>query len=62
MITLKAKNKFTKMYNKLPEKARTELVVNFAIHPMSLTVCNLEIRQDTELGKDILRLLGYEDD
>jgi len=50
------------MYNKLPEKARTELVVNFAIHPMSLTVCNLEIRQDTELGKDILRLLGYEDD
>jgi len=58
---MKAKTKFIKMYYKLPEKARSELVYNFAIKPMSLNVCWLEISQDTKLGQEILEKLGYDD-
>lgn len=58
---MKAKTKFIKMFNNLPEKARRELVYNFAYHPMSLNVCYAEIKNDTELGKKILKDLEYED-
>ena len=56
---MKEKTKFMKMYYKLPVKARKELVYNFAINPMSLEICRLEITQDTKLGKKILKDLGY---
>ena len=59
---MKAKTKFKKMYYKLPEKARTELVYNFAVNPMALRICWIEISDDTKLGKEILKRLGFEDD
>ena len=60
---MKAKTKFLKMFYKLPEKARTELVYNFAVHPMTLSVCALEVKYSkSELGKQILKDLGYFDD
>ena len=59
---MEAKTKFMKMFYKLPEKARRELVYDFTHHPMSLNVCCLEIRNNTKLGKGILERLGYEDE
>lgn len=59
---MKAKTKFMKMYYKLPVEARTELVYNFTVHPMTLSVCMLEVKNDTQKGKNILSQLGYEDD
>ena len=50
------------MFYKLPEKAREEIVFDFAVHPMTLNVVALEVRNNTELGKKILRALGFEDD
>lgn len=59
---MKPKTKFIKMYYKLPEKARRELVFQpYGKQPMTLNVCSLEIRNDTELGKKILFQLGYDD-
>jgi len=51
-----------KMFKSLPKRARTELVFNFAVSPMNLNVCYNEIKHDTKLGKEILYLLGYEND
>ncbi len=60
---MKAKTKFIKMFYKLPEVARKELVFDaYGDRPMSLNVICLEIRNDTKLGKACLHLLGYEDD
>ena len=58
---MKAKTKFLKMYYKLPKQARTELVYNFSVNPMTLTICWAEIKNNTELGKKILASLGYVD-
>lgn len=58
---MKQKTKFMKMYYKLPEKARTELVYDFARNPMTLAVCKTEIKHNTTIGKKILEDLGYED-
>ena len=59
---MKAKTKFLKMFYKLPEKARRELVFNaYGDKPMSLGVICIEVRHDTELGKLCLIALGYED-
>ena len=59
---MKAKTKFKKMYYLLPEQARTELVYSFKKNHMILEVCWLEIKNNTKLGKNILRQLGYQDD
>ena len=59
---MKAKTKFMKMYYKLPEKARSELVYSFFRNPKTLNVCAIEIRNDTKLGDEILERLGYEND
>lgn len=56
---MKAKTKFMKMFYELPEEARRELVYDFAINPMSLNICMLEIKNDTMLGNIILKGLGY---
>jgi len=55
---MKAKTQFLKMYYKLPEKARTKLVYNFAIslqkadrHPMTLQVVAQEIKHNTQQVK-----------
>ena len=57
-----AKTKFEKMFNNLPNKSKTELVYDFANYPMTLNVCWLEIKNNTELGLKILNDLGFEDD
>ncbi len=59
---MKAKTKFLKMFYKLPEQAKVELVYNFAIHPMSLSVVAFEVRGNTPMSKRILKDLGYVDD
>lgn len=58
---MKAKTKFLKMFYKLPKRARTELVYDFSTNPMTLEVICFEIRNDTKLGLQILKRLGYED-
>ena len=59
---MNAKTKFIKMFHKLPEIARRELVLNaHGDNPMSLNVICLEVRNDTELGKQCLSALGYID-
>lgn len=59
---MNAKTKFFEMYTQLPKKACKELVYNFAVNPMTLQVCFMEIKQNTELGKEILKKLGFKDD
>lgn len=63
---MKAKTRFMKMFNKLPEKARTELVYRYwekhEGRPYSLNIVALEVRNNTELGKKIIQELGFEDD
>lgn len=57
---MKPKTKFLKMFYKLPERARRELVLNaYGDNPMSLGVVCIEVRNDTELGKLCLCALGY---
>ena len=57
-----AKTKFMKIFEKLPEKARIELVYHYWDKPMSLNVCCMEIKYNTKLGKKVLKGLGFEDD
>ena len=59
---MKAKTKFMKMYYKLPERARLELVYDFTFNPMTLRVVMNEVKHDTTMGKNILIQLGYQDD
>ena len=56
----KAKTKFIKIFFELPEKARSNLVYDYANNPMSLNVCMIEIQGNTKLGKKILKDLGFE--
>jgi len=59
---MKAKTKFMKMYHKLPDKAKRELIYEpYSTNAMSLGVCLLEVRKDTKLGKSILIGLGFEE-
>jgi len=55
------------MYYKLPEKARSEMMIywsNLAAdqRPYTLTVIKNEVDNNTAMGKDFLKQLGYEDD
>ncbi len=60
---MKAKTKFIKMFYKLPEEARKELVYNaYSDNPMTLNIICFEVRDDTVLGKKCLSKLGYKDD
>ena len=59
---MKAKTRFLKMFYKLPVKARKELVYDFPTTCFSLNVVALEVKNDTSLGRKILRKLGYVDD
>ena len=59
---MKAKTKFIKMFSKLPQKARVELVYGFTKYPMTLNVCYFEIKADTSIGEKILKDLGYNDE
>ena len=57
-----ARTKFLKMCYKMPDEALNELVYNFAKHPMTLRVCEFEVKSKTVLGDEILEKLGYKDD
>jgi len=57
-----SKKDFLEMYNHLPIKARNELVYNFAINPMTVDICYLEIINNTKLSKKILKELGYDNE
>ena len=60
---MKARTKFLKMFYKLPEKARAELVKDFATgNPKTLNVIAIEVRVKTKLGDKLLAELGYTDD
>lgn len=59
---MKAKTKFTKFYYKLPEKAKKGLIYKYWDRPYSVEICMLEIKNNTELGKIILKELGFKDD
>jgi len=58
---MSAKTNFLDIFYKLPEEARQELVYNYPIHPMTLNVIAFEIKNNTKLGKKILKDLGFED-
>lgn len=60
---MKPKTKFIKMFKKLPEKARKELVLSpYGMNPMSLNVVCIEVKNNTYLGSKCLSALGYEED
>ena len=55
------REKFLKMYYKLPQGAKDNLVYDFINHPMTLRVVKNEVLHRTELGKQILKRLGFEE-
>jgi len=59
---MKAKTKFMLMFNRLPKRARAELIYDYTLNPMTLNVCKNEIGYDTKKGQEILTRLGFEDD
>jgi len=60
---MKPKTKFLKMFYKLPQKARRELVLNaYGDKPMTLDVIYFEIGNNTPLGEYCLNELGYEEE
>jgi len=60
---MKAKTRFLKMFYNLPGKARKELVFDaYREKPMTLNIIAIEVRNNTELGKKILKKMGFEDD
>jgi len=56
---MKPKTVFMKMFNKLPEKARKELIYSSYEQPMSLNIVATEVKLNTKLGKEILEKLGF---
>lgn len=59
---MKAKTKFMKMFHNIPEKGRREWVLNYFQNPLSMNVVAIEVKNNTNVGKQILKQLGYEND
>ncbi len=64
---MKARTKFLKMFYKLPEQARQELIINLSneemLHnPYSLNTVAIEVRNNTMLSKRMLNALGYDNE
>ena len=60
---MKPRTKFMRMFEKLPDKAKIELVFNaYGDNPMSLSVIYWEVKCDTPIGKLCLLALGYEEE
>jgi hypothetical protein len=51
-----------KMFHKLPDKAKIELVFDYPNNPMTLNVVAMEVQYRTKLSKRILERLGYKDE
>ena len=52
------KEDFLKWFNILAEEGRINLVLSpYGTHPMSMHVIALEVKNDTKLGKSILKQL-----
>ena len=59
---MKAKTQFIKMFKKLPENARKDLVFGaYSDKPMSLNVIYMEVQNDTVLSILLLKTLGFID-
>ena len=58
---MKPKTRFTKVYYKLPEKARRRWQIVYDNKPYSANVVFFEVRSDTELGREFLKSLRYEE-
>ena len=60
---MKARTKFMEMFGNMSEKAGLNLVYcPYGDHPMSLNVIVMEIKNNTQIGKRILKEIGFEDD
>lgn len=59
---MKAKNKFKRMYTKLPYPAKRLIWMDKDLEPRSLNTIFIEIEHETELGKRILNDMGFKDD
>jgi len=58
---MKVKTRFLKMYDKMPKIARKLLVYDpYKEKPMSLNAIYVEVQNDTEDGKLLLKELGFE--
>ena len=52
---------FIELCKSMPWIAKRKLVFNaYSENPMSLGICFVEVEQNTRLGKEVLRELGYE--
>lgn len=60
MIT--AKDKFFNFYLLLPNEARKTLIMRYNESFYSMWVVNIEVENNTIMGKDFLFLLGFRDD
>ena len=54
-LTLKAK--FLKIYANIPDRLREEIIVVVNGEPYTWTTATFEIKNDSELGKNIIRIL-----
>lgn len=52
---------FRIMYYSLPDKAKYEMFVYYNGHPVSLRVIYQEVHFKTQMGKNILKMLGYKE-
>ena len=52
-----AKDSFMKVYSNLPEDVRKEVVIEVKNKPYSWNAAYVEIENNTELGKEILKKL-----
>ncbi|MBU0962334.1 MAG: hypothetical protein KKD48_00350 [Nanoarchaeota archaeon] len=59
---MKAKTKCMEMFSGLPDESQQELILDPYGTARTLNVCYLNIKHNTQLGKQILNRLGYKDD
>ena len=59
MMVLEPREKFKKMFKRLPNAARQRLSFYYNKFPMSLNTAFFEVKNKTALGDEILLQLGY---
>ena len=57
---MKPRTRFFRMMRSLPEEAKKGLVYHYWDNPITLNICEEEVRNNTKRGKEILKDLGYE--
>ena len=52
------RKEFKEMYDRLSNDGRRDLIYcPYGLNPMSIEICWLEIKNDTKLGKQILKVI-----